>query len=84
MEFLLTRRVREGHARLAEAVRRGGTALGEGTLEPENPDWVTFAEAMMPLMHGPSEIMATELRKGGEAHKFSILPQATVCSNSPP
>ena len=69
MEFLLTRRVREGHARLAEAVRRGGTALGEGTLEPENPDWVKFAEAMMPLMHGPSEIMAAELRKGGEAHK---------------
>ena len=69
MEFLLTRRVREGHARLAEAVRRGGTALGEGTLERENPDWVKFAEAMMPLMHGPSEIMAAELRKGGEAHK---------------
>ena len=69
MEFLLTRRVREGHARLAKAVRGGGTALGEATLEPENPDWVKFAEAMMSLMHGPSEIMATELRKGGEAHK---------------
>ena len=42
-EFLLTPRLREGHARLTEAVRRGGTALGEGTLEPENPDWVKFA-----------------------------------------
>ena len=50
-------------------MRRGGTALGEGTLEPENPDWVKFAQAMMPLMHLPAEIMATELRKGGEAHK---------------
>jgi 2-polyprenyl-3-methyl-5-hydroxy-6-metoxy-1,4-benzoquinol methylase len=69
-EFLLTPRVREGHARLTEAVRRGGTALGEGTLEPENPDWVKFAQAMMPLMHMPSEIMAAELRKGGEAHKI--------------
>jgi 2-polyprenyl-3-methyl-5-hydroxy-6-metoxy-1,4-benzoquinol methylase len=69
VEFLLTPRLREGHARLTEAVRRGSTALGEGTLERENPDWVKFAQAMMPLMHMPAEIMATELRKGGEAHK---------------
>jgi 2-polyprenyl-3-methyl-5-hydroxy-6-metoxy-1,4-benzoquinol methylase len=67
--FLLTSRLREAHSRLTEAVRRGGTALGEGTLEPENPDWVRFAEAMMPLMYMPAEIMATELRKGGESHK---------------
>ena len=70
IEFLLTLRLREGNARLAEAVRRGGTALGEGTLEPENPDWVKFAQAMMPLMHMPAETMASELRKGGEAHKI--------------
>lgn len=69
IEFLLTARVREGHARMSDAVRRGGTALGEGTLEPENPDWVKFAQAMMPLMQYASEIMAAELRKGGEAHK---------------
>jgi len=69
VEFLLTARVREGNARLTEAVRRGGTALGQGTLEPENPDWVKFAEGMMPLMHMPSQIMAAELRKGGEVHK---------------
>ena len=69
IEFLLTRTVRESHIRLTEAVRRGGTALGEGTLIPENPDWVKFAEAMMPLMHMPAGIMAAELRKGGEAQK---------------
>ena len=68
--FLLTPRLREGHARLTEAVRRGGTALGKGTLEPENPDWVGFAQAMMPLFHKPAEIMAAELRKGGEAYKI--------------
>jgi hypothetical protein len=39
-EFLLTPRLRECRARLIDAVRRGGTALGEGALEPENPDWV--------------------------------------------
>jgi SAM-dependent methyltransferase len=69
IEFLLTPRIREGNARLAEAVRLGGTALGEGNLQPENPDWVKFARAMMPLMHMPAEIMAAELRKGGESHK---------------
>jgi 2-polyprenyl-3-methyl-5-hydroxy-6-metoxy-1,4-benzoquinol methylase len=69
IEFLLTTRLRECHARLTEAVRRGGCALGEGTLEPENPDWVKFAQAMMPLMHMPAEIMAAELRKSGEAQK---------------
>ena len=69
LEFLLTPRLRDAHARLTEAVRRGGTALGEGTLVPENPDWVMFAKAMMPLMSKPAEIMAAELRKGGQAHK---------------
>jgi hypothetical protein len=69
LEFLLTPRLREAHARLSDAVRRGGSALGEGTLVPENPDWVKFAQAMMPLMYMPAEIMAAELRKGGEAHK---------------
>src|ERR1700730_17262767 len=68
-EFLLTPRLRECHAQLTEAVRQGGTALSAGMLEPENPDWVTFAHGMMPLMHKPSEIMAAELRNRGEAHK---------------
>jgi len=36
---------------------------------PENPDWVEFARAMMPLMSYPAEVMATELAKGGEAKK---------------
>ncbi len=69
IEFLLTPRVREAHALLTEAVRRGGSALGEGNMLPENPDWVKFAKAMMPLMFRPAEIMATELKKGGEVHK---------------
>jgi SAM-dependent methyltransferase len=69
IEFLLTPHIREGHELLTEAVRRGGTAMGQGTLEPENPDWVKFAKAMMPLMYMPAQLMAAELRKGGEAHK---------------
>ena len=69
IEFLLTPRIREGHMRMAEAVRGGGSAMGEGILEPENPNWVKFAQAMMPMMFMPAEMMAAELRKGGEAHK---------------
>jgi ubiquinone/menaquinone biosynthesis C-methylase UbiE len=69
IEFVLNPRVREGHVRLTEAVRRGGSALGEEALEPDNPDWVKFARAMMPLMHMPAQIMAGELLKGGEVKK---------------
>lgn len=69
VEFLLTARIRRGHERLTEAVKLGGTALGRGTLEPENPDWVQFARTMKPLMSYPAEVMAAELRKGGEAKK---------------
>jgi 2-polyprenyl-3-methyl-5-hydroxy-6-metoxy-1,4-benzoquinol methylase len=69
IEFLLTPRVREGNTRLTEAVRLGGTALGRGTLEPENPDWVQFAKAMMPLAAMPAEMTAAELYKGGESRK---------------
>jgi SAM-dependent methyltransferase len=69
IEFLLTPRIREAHLRMTDAVRQGGCALGEGNMLPENPDWVKFAEAMMPLMMMPAQIMAGELRKGGEAKK---------------
>jgi SAM-dependent methyltransferase len=69
IEFLLAPRVREAHALLTEAVRRGGSALGEGNMVPENPDWVKFARAMMPMMVMPAQIMTAELLKGGEAHK---------------
>jgi 2-polyprenyl-3-methyl-5-hydroxy-6-metoxy-1,4-benzoquinol methylase len=69
IEFLLTPRLRECHAHLTEAVRRGGTALGEGMLDPENPDWVKYAHGMMPMARRPAEIIAAELRKEREANK---------------
>ena len=69
IEFLLTPRLRECHAHLTEAVRRGGTALGEGMLDPENPDWVKYAHGMMPMVRRPAEFIAAELRKGGQVHK---------------
>jgi ubiquinone/menaquinone biosynthesis C-methylase UbiE len=69
IDFMLTPRLLEAHSRLAEAVRLGGSALGAGTTEKENPDWVQFARAMAPLVNMPSQMLAAELRKGGEAHK---------------
>lgn len=69
IDFMLSGHIRKGHELLTDAVRLGGTALGQGTLAPENPDWVEFARAMMPLMSYPAEVMATELNRGGEAKK---------------
>jgi SAM-dependent methyltransferase len=51
--FLSRPEVTEPLAQLAEVVRAGRTSLaGEGTVEPENPIWVEFAEKMAPMM-GP-------------------------------
>lgn len=69
IDFLFTPRLRDWHAHLTEAVRRGGTALGNGMLDPENPDWIKYAEGMMPMARRPAEIIAAELRKRGESHK---------------
>jgi len=52
-QFLSHPALREPLDRLAEVVRTGRTILpGEGTVEPENPVWVQFAEQMAPMM-GP-------------------------------
>lgn len=59
IEFLLTPKLTEGFSNLAEAVRRGGTVLeDEGTVAPENPVWVKFARAMVPMMAIPAQLMA--------------------------
>ncbi|MGC1462071.1 MAG: class I SAM-dependent methyltransferase [Terracidiphilus sp.] len=51
--FLSNPAVLEPYNRLAEVVRTGRTVLpGDGTVEPENPVWVQFAETMGPMM-GP-------------------------------
>jgi hypothetical protein len=51
--FLTNPMVKEPFERLADVVRAGRTTLpGAGTVEPENPVWVEFAEKMAPMM-GP-------------------------------
>jgi Methyltransferase domain/Dimerisation domain len=49
--FLGSPAVREPFEHLADIVRNGRTVLpGEGTVEPENPVWVLFAQSMAPMM----------------------------------
>ncbi|MBS1872757.1 MAG: class I SAM-dependent methyltransferase [Acidobacteria bacterium] len=49
--FLTLPHMREPYERLAEIVRTGRTVLGgEGSVEPENPIWVEFAQSMAPMM----------------------------------
>jgi hypothetical protein len=52
-QFMSNPQVHESYAHLSEVVRNGRTLLpGTGTVEPENPLWVEFAEKMAPMM-GP-------------------------------
>jgi predicted nicotinamide N-methyase len=59
VEFLCSPLLTEGFKHLAEAVRRGGTALeNDGTVGPDNPVWVNFARGMAGLMSMPAQMMA--------------------------
>lgn len=50
-QFLGNDAMREPLKTLAQVVRDGRTSLeGEGSVEPENPIWVQFAETMAPMM----------------------------------
>lgn len=50
-QFLGNDAMREPMQHLADIVRNGRTTLpGEGSVEPENPLWVQFAETMAPMM----------------------------------
>jgi SAM-dependent methyltransferase len=52
-QFLSEEALMQADTQLAEIVRAGRTYLpGQGTVEPENPLWVEFAEKMAPMM-GP-------------------------------
>lgn len=64
LNFMLSFPLVEGFKQLTDAVRKGGTVVGEqGTLAPEHPDWVTFARSMVPLMKGPAEWIANWVKQ---------------------
>lgn len=59
VEFLLTPTLLSNFEDLATAVRNGGTANTEGgTVSHENPIWVKFARAMVPMAAMPSQVIA--------------------------
>ncbi len=66
--FLSLPALREPYEHLADIVRTGRTMLpGEGTVEPENPVWVEFAQSMAPMMApmaGPLGAIVLEGRSG--------------------
>jgi predicted nicotinamide N-methyase len=73
VEFLGDPKLTGGAKYMAEAVRKGGTALpDDGTIGPENPVWVTFARAMAALMDLPSQLMAKLVDPQGD-RKLKIL-----------
>jgi 2-polyprenyl-3-methyl-5-hydroxy-6-metoxy-1,4-benzoquinol methylase len=58
-EFLCSEKLVEGFKHMAEAVRKGGTAIeDEGTIGPDNPIWVKFARGMAGMMAMPAGLMA--------------------------
>lgn len=63
IEFLLAPEVTGGFDKLSEAVRQGRTAVSdEGTMEPENPIWVRFARAMVPMVMMSAQAIAQMVR----------------------
>ena len=73
VEFLASDQITEGFKHLTEAVRKGGTAIPEaGTLAPEHPVWVKFAQAMAPMM-GPVAQGIAQLIDPDANRKIKIL-----------
>lgn len=60
--FLNDSMIMNSHSDVAAIVRKGGTVLAEESVSPENPAWVTFARAMMPMMMMPAKAIATIVR----------------------
>ena len=76
-QFLANPAMQEPYQKLAEIVRTGRTILpGDGTVEPENPVWVQFAETMGPMM-GPWLARSAQLCS-------KEAPAPCTCSTSQP
>jgi 2-polyprenyl-3-methyl-5-hydroxy-6-metoxy-1,4-benzoquinol methylase len=67
-QFLANPVMNQAYDHLADVVRNGRTSLpGEGSVEPDNPVWVQFAENMAPMMGplaGPLGAVVLEGRNG--------------------
>src|SRR6185437_12327200 len=58
-EFLCSPMLTDGAKHMADAVRKGGTAMeNDGTVGPDHPIWVKFARGMAPMMAMPAQLIA--------------------------
>jgi len=72
LEFLLSPMLTGTFENLTEVVRKGGTVIPEGgTVAPENPVWVKFARAMVPMMAMPAQQIAKLV--SGDGRKLKVL-----------
>ena len=73
LEFLLSPMITGAFEDLAAVVRRGGTLMDEGgTVAPDNPIWVKFARAMVPMMAMPAQGIA-RLINGSDGGEMKVL-----------
>ena len=73
LEFLLSPMITGAFQDVAAIVRKGGTVMAEGgTVAPENPEWVKFARAMVPMMAMPAQAIA-QLVLGGAQPEMKVL-----------
>ena len=72
-QFLSSPMLTQGFGQIAEAVRKGGTAIqNDGTVGPDNPIWVKFARGMAPMMAMPAQLI-TKLVDPQADRKLKIL-----------
>ena len=73
VRFLFNPEISGSFDRLADAARRGGTAVeSDGTVAPDHPVWVDFARTMAPMMAMPAERLA-ELVDPRPARAMKVL-----------
>ncbi len=71
--FLNNPTMLEPYERLADIVRTGRTVLpGEGSVSPDNPVWVQFAETMAPMM-GPLAGPLSAIAVAGQTGPMRVL-----------
>ncbi len=71
--FLAQPALQQPFENLADIVRKGRTPLpGEGTVEPDNPVWVNFAQSMAPMM-APMAAPLGRIALEGRTGKMNVL-----------
>jgi SAM-dependent methyltransferase len=67
--FLAHSTLMEMYGNLTAAVRRGGAAVGESTVDPDNPIWVEFARSMAGFLGAVAGIVGGIVARPGEKQK---------------